>query len=198
MNCLVTAGPENGGAKYLFCPGIHDNLHEASGFSLFDGSPDPGHRSLSSQDRPTGLLRFGIGHPDPTQRWIHIKCVGWNASTNPAMLTIEQIRRNDLVVIVGGVGEGAATVAVAERPNAVHAGGKAVIDFDVASRIEGHAGTIQSQIIRVRPASNGEKDIGADDPRLTGCAVHADRNAFWPRRKADALCVGSNSNTLTL
>jgi hypothetical protein len=25
MNCLVATGPENGGAKYLFRPGIHDN-----------------------------------------------------------------------------------------------------------------------------------------------------------------------------
>ena|SRR5664279_3724338 len=133
MNYLVTAGPENGGAKYPFCPGIHDNLHEAPGFSLFDGSPDPGHRPLSGQDRPTSLSRFGIGHPDPTQRWIYIKCIAWNAGTDQAMLAIEEIGRNDLVVIVGRVREGATTVAVAERPDAVHAGGKAVIDLDVAS-----------------------------------------------------------------
>jgi len=55
MNRLVTAGPENGGAKYLFCPGVHDNLHEAPGFSLFDGSTDPAYRPLSGQDRPASL-----------------------------------------------------------------------------------------------------------------------------------------------
>jgi hypothetical protein len=80
---------ENGGAKYLFCTGIHDNLHEAPSFSFFDGSPDPGHRPLSGQDRPTGLLRLSIGHPGPTQRWIYTKRIGWNAGTDPATLTID-------------------------------------------------------------------------------------------------------------
>ena len=78
-------------------------------------------------------MRFGIGHPDPTQRWIDIKRIGWNAGTDPPMLAIQQIGRNDLVVIVGRVCGGATTVAVAERPDAGQAGGKAVIDLDVAS-----------------------------------------------------------------
>ena len=54
-------------------------------------------------------------------------------SVTCAVAAVEEVRRDDLVVVVGGVGEGAAAVALAERPDAGDAGGEPVVDGDVAA-----------------------------------------------------------------
>ncbi|MNY04002.1 hypothetical protein D3C86_1366510 [compost metagenome] len=87
------------------------------------------------------------------------------------------------------MGKGAAPVAVAQRPDAVHAGAQLVVHIDIAARISGHAGLVESQVVGVRPAAHGQQHVGAGDllraARATR-AIHAYRRADALRPAADA------------
>ena len=52
---------------------------------------------------------------DPSERRIDVEGVGGDAVGHLAPRAVEQVGGDDLVIVVGGVGEGAAAVAVAER-----------------------------------------------------------------------------------
>ena len=74
---------------------------------------------------------------------------------------VEQVVRDDLVVVVGGVGEGAAAVALAERPDAGHAGRQPVIDADDAALVGGDARCLEPEIVGVGLAAHGQQHVGA-------------------------------------
>ena len=64
----------------------------------------------------------GLGHADAAERRIDVERVGRNAVADLPVLAVEQVGGDDLEVVVGRVREGAAAVAVAERPDAGHVG----------------------------------------------------------------------------
>jgi hypothetical protein len=61
-------------------------------------------------------------------------------SSNVPFITVEQIGGDDLVIIVGGMGERTAPVAVAECSDAGDVGLKTFVDHDIAAQIERSAG----------------------------------------------------------
>ena len=119
-------------------------------------------------------------------------------SLTRALLAVEQIGRDDLEVVVRGVREGAAAVAVAERPDAGHVGGQAVVDRDVAALVGDHAGLVQPEVVGVRPAADRQQHVGSDDFRRAVCAVDADRHAVVMRREADALRICADRDAFAL
>ena len=80
-----------------------------------DRAADLGHRPRADQDVSAGFLRLGLGHAGAAERRVDIERIGGLAVADAAAVAVEQVRRDDLEVVVGGVGEGAAAVAVAER-----------------------------------------------------------------------------------
>jgi len=79
-------------------------------------------------------VRCGIGHADAAERRIDVEGVTEHAVANPPAFTVKEVGGDDREIIVRCVGERAAPVAVAERPDPRHIGGKPVVDLDVANR----------------------------------------------------------------
>ena len=98
-----------------------------------------------------------------------------------AVLAVEQVGGDDLEVVVRGVRERAAAVAVAQRPDAGHVGREPVVDHDVAARVGRDAGAVEPEVVGVRPAADGEQHVRADDLGRPVVAVDA-----RPRRRARA------------
>ena len=81
--------------------------------------------------------------PDAAERRIDIERVAQNAIAHAPPLAVQQICGDDLEVVIGRMGEGAAAIAVAERPDARHAGAQFVIDDDVAARVDLNPGLVE-------------------------------------------------------
>jgi hypothetical protein len=92
--------------------------------------------------------------------------------------------------------EGAATVAVAERPDAGHVRGEPVVNFDVPSRIRLDTSRFESKVVSVWATPHGKQDVRANRRGLTFLAVDADLDAIIMWCKTDALCARSDLDTL--
>src|SRR3546814_3370879 len=73
---------------------------------------------LADQVRVPALARPGFADTDTAQRRVDVERVAADALAELAMLAVEQVGRDDLEVVVRGVRERAAAVAVAQRPDA--------------------------------------------------------------------------------
>ena len=74
---------------------------------------------------------------------------------------IEQVRRGDLEIIVRSVGEGAAAVAIAKRPNVRDAGLQGFVDNNIAMRVDLDARSFEPEVVGVRAAPDGEQNMRA-------------------------------------
>src|ERR1700684_3844179 len=77
------------------------------------------------------------------------------------MVSVEEIVRNDLVVVIGSMRKGAAAVAVAQCPDAGHVRLQLIIDDDVAAVVGGNPRLVQTQVVRVGSSSHGQKNVSA-------------------------------------
>ena len=139
--------------------------------------------------------RLGLGHADAAERRIDVERVGGDAVADPAALAVEQVGGDDLEIVIGGVGEGAAAVAFAERPDAGHVGGEAVVDLDIAALVGRDPGRLQAEIVGIGPAADGEQDMAALDLGRAVGAVEADRRAG---EQPDAFGAGADDDPLGL
>jgi hypothetical protein len=110
-----------------------------------------------STARPT--LNLGLRHSRPAERRIDIERVGGNAVADPARVAVEEVCGDDLEIIVGGVGEGAFAVAVAERPHSRHVGAQLIVDDDVAAFVPRDTSLVGPEIVCVRPAADREQQV---------------------------------------
>lgn len=83
--------------------------------------------------------------------------------------------------------EGAAAVAVANRPHPLRARAALVVDHDVAPLVGADAGPVQPDGIGVRAPAHGQQHMAADDARLLIAAGRADRDLPALRRQRQAL-----------
>ena len=112
---------------------------------------------------------------------------------------VEQVGGDDLEVVVGGVGEGAAAVAVAERPDAGDVGGQALVDRDVAARVGRDAGASSAEVVGVRPPADGQQHVRSDGLAVGPSAQSTETaTPSLVRREADALGVGADRDALAL
>src|SRR5580692_1565286 len=77
------------------------------------------------------------------------------------MVSVEEIVRNDLVVVIGSMREAAAAVAVPQCPDAGHVRLQLIIDDNVVAVVGGNLSPVQSQVVRVRSTSHGQKNVSA-------------------------------------
>src|SRR5208282_6076211 len=93
------------------------------------------------------------------------------------MVPVEEIVRNNLVVVIGSMRKGAAAVAVPQRPDAGHVRLQLIIDHYVAAVVGGNPSPVQTQVVRVRSTSHGQKNVSAYYSWRTFFACEADGDA---------------------
>ena len=160
---LVAADAEDRSTKYFLCVGINDEFDEALRLSLLDGARHPSHWPSSDQDALSKMPSLGLRHTGAAERWIYIKGIGGKTVADAAAIAIEKVGRDDLEVVVGGMGESALAVAVAERPDAGHARAQLVVDRDIAARVGFDAGSVEAEIVRIGAPTDGQQNMRADD-----------------------------------
>ena len=122
MDRLVAARAQKGSAQDLLRLGIDEDLHETVGLALFEGAGDVLHGNAAHERAAAAAAHLGLGHAGAAERRVGIERIGGDAVTDLPVFAVEQVGCHDLEVIVGGMGEGAPSVAVAQRPDARHVG----------------------------------------------------------------------------
>ncbi len=117
-------------------------------------------------------------------------------SVTPPTLAVEQVGGDDLVVVVRGVGEGAAAVAVSQGPHPRGAGPQLVIHLHVALLVDGNARPVEPQVVGIGPASDREQDVAAHDRGGTARALEAHRHTVLVPRQRDAGRAGAHRHAL--
>src|SRR5580704_14918104 len=100
------------------------------------------------------------------------------------MVSIEEVVRDNLVVVVGSMREGAAAVAIPQCPDAGHVRLQLIINHYVAAVIGGDSSPVQSQVVRVGDTSHRQKNVSADYFwwTLFACEAHVDAAIAFPQR----------------
>ena len=164
---FVAAGAENGGAQDLTGLGIHDGLHQPLRLALFDGAAHFAHRAATDEDRVPGGACLCFGQADATERRVDVESIGADAIAQPAVAAVEQVGRDDLEVVVRRVGECAAAVAVAQRPDAGDVGRERVVDDDVAVFINVDPDAVEPEIVRVGLAADCQQYVRSGHGRVS-------------------------------
>ena len=122
MDGLIASDAKNCCAQDRVGVAVDHDLHEPFRFAFFDCAADAGHWAPAYADRMALRPGFGLAKANPTEWRINIERVNGNAVAHLARGAVEQVRCGDLEIIVRSVGEGAAAVAIAERPDVRNAG----------------------------------------------------------------------------
>ena len=94
---------------------------------------------------------------------------------------VAEVGGQDLVIVVGGGGEGAPAIDVADRPDARNVGAKLIVDGDETPPVGLDTGLIEPEIVGVGNPPDGEQQVGADDlvgPRFASRGEHHPIAAF--------------------
>src|SRR6516162_8730750 len=75
------------------------------------------------------------------------------------MVSVKEIVRNNLVVIVGSMRKGATSVAVPQCPDAGYVRLQLIINDYVAAVVGGNPSPVQTQVVRVGSTSHGQKNV---------------------------------------
>src|SRR5215831_7131657 len=104
-----------------------------------------------ARERRNGLLRTSAeAMPTRPNGRVSVKGIGGDTIADPARIVVEQIRGDDLEIVVRGVGEGALAAAVPESPNARRSGLQSVVDNSVATLVAAHSGFVEIEIVGIR------------------------------------------------
>ena len=95
------------------------------------------------------MLGLGQRHANAAERWVDVHGVRLDAVRHPARIVIQQVGRDDLVVVVGRMRERASPIAIAQGPDAGDVGAQLLIDADIPARISLNAGLVQAEIIGI-------------------------------------------------
>ena len=177
---LVALDAEQRCAEDELAFGVDQHFHEALRLAALLGSADALHRHHADESRLAARAHLRLAHADPAERRVDEERIGAQAVADAALVAVEQVVGDDLVVVVRGVRERAAAVGVAERPDAGNAGAQLVVDDDVAARIEGDAGPVEAEVVGVGLAADRGKQMAAFDRRADGSAAPSPRTTRTP------------------
>ena len=152
--------PRKDAPRISFDFGVDEHLHEAVGLALLEGARDIRHGDLADERAAGRCANFRLGHAGAAERRVGVERIGGDAIAHAPPVAVEQVGGHDLVVVVGGVGEGAAPVAVAQRPDARHVGPELVVDLDVAARhrLTPARSSPRSSVLGRRPTASSRWD----------------------------------------
>src|SRR5881409_919949 len=156
---------------------VDERLHEAAALS---DRPRPQHRThwqLRNAHRDAAAVRLRFAQAD-SREWR----VGEHAERDEPVaggaICSGQVIANDTEIIEGHMRELWAPGAVAERPHLGCARLQAIVDGDVAVRVQFDAGLVQADRRGVRCAPRRNEDIAALDGPVTLSRADGDADAF--------------------
>ena len=139
--------------------GVDDDLHQAQRFTFFDGTGDGRHGEEPHLEFFSGGARLSFGDSNSPQLRVGEECVGEITVLDGLIFPFDQVGVDDLVVVVGDVGERWATLDVAQGPNSRDVGFHARIGLDVAAIVSGDSGFSELQIGRGWLAAGGDQKM---------------------------------------
>ena len=81
------------------------------------------------------------------------------------MIVIQDIGCHDLEIVPRRVRKRASAIAVSHRPDARHVGAQLIVHLNIAVRINGDAGLVQSKVVRIRPPTDRHQHMSSNDLR---------------------------------
>src|SRR5262249_9784391 len=112
-----------------------------------------------------------------------------DAIAHPARVVVEQVRRHDLEIVVGGVGERASPVTVAQGPDALDVGAELIVGHDVAAPAHGDAGPLEAEVVGVGTTAHRQQDVGPHHLGRPLLAVHPRDDVVAAPGERDALAI---------
>src|SRR3954452_24489656 len=113
MDRFVATGSKDRRAQDVLCFRISHDLHQASCLAFLDGSRYACHRPGADQDWPAARAGLSLGQAHAAERRVDVERVTGNPMTDLPCFAVEEVRRGDFKIIVGGVGESASAIAIA-------------------------------------------------------------------------------------
>lgn len=108
-----------------------------------------GHQAFAYQRLAAGRTCLALCHTNPTQQRIDKQAVIGNAVGYAARIVIEEVGGDNLAIVVGGVGEIATAIDLADRPDAGHVGTQLIIHPDEAALIDLDVGQLDAEVMGV-------------------------------------------------
>src|ERR1700730_11809752 len=105
------------------------------------------------------------------------------------MVSVKEIVRNNLIVVIGSMRKGAAAVAVPQRPDGGHVRLQLIINQYIAAVVGGNPSPVQSQVVRVGSTSHGQKNVSAYYFWRTFFACDADGDTAIAFRQRDTFGI---------
>ena len=106
--------------------------------------------------------------------------------------TVEQVVGDDFVVVVRGVGEGGAAVAIAEREDVRNVGAELIVDGDVSARVGfmPAAARLRSSVLGTRPTASSTWEPSIEGRVFIAVEADGDLSAFLFEVNAGRLSCG--------
>jgi pimeloyl-ACP methyl ester carboxylesterase len=114
------------------------------------------------------------------------------------MVSVEEVVRNDFIVVVGSMRKCPAAIAVPQRPNAGHVSLQLIINDDVAAMIGGSASPVQTQVSCVGSAPYCQENASACNFRRTFFACDADGDTVIAFLERDTFSIQPDMYALSL
>ena len=198
VNNFVASDSENCGTQNLFCFRVDADFDETLCLTFFVRAAHLAHRKLRGEGSPSRFPYLCVRQAATSQRRVNIERIGLDPVGNPAMVSVKEIVRNNLVVVVGSMRKGATPVAIAQSPYARHARLQLIIHGDVATMVGSNPGPVQSQVVGVGSTSHGQQNVSAYHLRRTFLAGEADGHTSVVFRKRDAFRIQPDVYALSL
>ena len=194
LHDLIAGDGEDRGAEEPLRLGVDQDVHEPVGLALQLGPRHGGRRNgrlAHVSSRCAGLL---VVHADAPERRVGEHRVRRDATVRRAVPAAQMVGE-DLVVLVRGVGEGATSVDVTERPHAVDRGSEHAIGADETAVVGQQSDPVEVEAIGVRCPSDGDQQMRTVDRSAAGeVEAHSSRRRLDPldrRRRADLDAFGA-------
>lgn len=154
---------ENGDSEDGAGTGVNDCPHQPARFVHFQRPGDRRHRHRCDLYLETFCSSFVFGHTDSPEFRIGVDAPGDQATLGGSVDAIDQVALENSEVVVRNVGEGGATVDIADGEDARNVRFEASVHRDVAALIEFDSAFAGSQQVGVRGASRGDKKVRSGD-----------------------------------
>src|SRR5271163_2176202 len=195
---FIASDSKNRSTQNLFRFCIDADFDETLCLTFFVGSAHLTHRVFRSKGTTSGLPYLCVRHAASPEWRIDIQRVGLDPVGNPAMVSVEEIVRNDLVVVIGSVRKGTAAIAVSQCPDAGHVRLQRIINDDVAAGVGGNPSPVQTQVVCVGSTPNGQKNVRAYYFWRTFFACEADGDIAIALRQRDTFRIQPDVYALSL
>src|SRR6516162_7148632 len=159
MDHLVTSEPQDRGPENALVIRIDQDLHEALRLALFDRTAHSRHWPFCDKGRLVAFADLLFGHACSPQWRVDVERIGLNAVGRAALLVVEQVGRDDFVIIVRRMREGTFAVAITERPDARYGGAQLIVDLNVTALVDSDARLVETEIVGVRAAPYRQQQV---------------------------------------